>query len=156
MEEELQDLKERYDQSKQKEAQLLQELRKRGDLARHLCSTKDEEIKQLREMLHYEQKAVASKRAGNASPDHRKRSMSGSNSEIVENDDNNVKSTKVSEEKESNNVITHGSAHKDDGEVSHGASTDGIDEKDEVSVMTVLLSFKIILFNSYIHSFWSC
>jgi hypothetical protein len=34
----------------------MMEIKKRGDLARQLCSSKDEEIRQLREKLHYDQK----------------------------------------------------------------------------------------------------
>ncbi len=34
----------------------MQEIKKRGDLARQLCSAKDEEIKQLREKLHFQQR----------------------------------------------------------------------------------------------------
>ena len=53
---ELSELKESYYALKQKEVKLMQEIKKRGDLARHLCSEKDEEIKNLREKLHYDQK----------------------------------------------------------------------------------------------------
>ena len=41
---------------KSKEQKLMLEIKKRGDLARQLCSAKDEEIKQLRDKLHYDQR----------------------------------------------------------------------------------------------------
>ena len=41
---------------KTKEQKLLKEIKKRGDLARQLCSAKDDEIKQLREKLHFDQR----------------------------------------------------------------------------------------------------
>lgn len=52
----VEDLEANVTQLKQREQQLLMEIKKRGDLARQLCSSKDEEIRQLREKLHYDQK----------------------------------------------------------------------------------------------------
>jgi hypothetical protein len=65
---ELSDMKESFYALKQKEAKLLQEIKKRGDLARQLCSEKDEEIKNLREKLHYDQKQIANGGDGGKSP----------------------------------------------------------------------------------------
>lgn len=47
---------EEIDVLKAKEQKLLKEIKKRGDLARQLCSAKDDEIRQLREKLHFDQR----------------------------------------------------------------------------------------------------
>jgi DNA repair exonuclease SbcCD ATPase subunit len=54
--EKIEDLKEEIVTLKAKEQKLMQEIKKRGDLARQLCGAKDEEIKQLREKLHFDQR----------------------------------------------------------------------------------------------------
>jgi hypothetical protein len=54
--EKIEDLNEEIASLKVKEQRLMQEIKKRGDLARQLCSAKDEEIKQLREKLHFDQR----------------------------------------------------------------------------------------------------
>lgn len=67
--EEINDLKDEVSALKAKEQKLMQEIKKRGDLARQLCSAKDEEIKQLREKLHFDQRHQSS------SPVHRRKSF---------------------------------------------------------------------------------
>jgi hypothetical protein len=54
--EKIEDLNDEISSLKTKEQKLMQEIKKRGDLARQLCSAKDEEIKQLREKLHFDQR----------------------------------------------------------------------------------------------------
>jgi len=54
--EKIEDLNDTVESLRVREQQLMQEIKKRGDLARQLCSAKDEEIRQLREKLHYDQK----------------------------------------------------------------------------------------------------
>ena len=56
----IEDLEASVTQLRQREQQLMVEIKKRGDLARQLCSSKDEEIRQLREKLHYDQKHPSS------------------------------------------------------------------------------------------------
>jgi hypothetical protein len=54
--EKIEDLTDEITALKAKEQKLMQEIKKRGDLARQLCGAKDEEIKQLREKLHFDQR----------------------------------------------------------------------------------------------------
>lgn len=54
--EKIEELNDEIASLKSKEQKLMLEIKKRGDLARQLCSAKDEEIKQLREKLHYDQR----------------------------------------------------------------------------------------------------
>ena len=49
------DLEASVAQLRRREQQLMMEMKKRGALARQLCSSKDEEIRQLREKLDYDQ-----------------------------------------------------------------------------------------------------
>ena len=48
------------DSLKQKEKQLKLEIKKRGDIARQMCNAKDEEIRTLREKVHFEQRQAKS------------------------------------------------------------------------------------------------